>query len=69
MTFSLSECLATMTQFGNTSEITTNVSTYFSIHLSKKQKKGKCFGKKQKQNYGNQLLINVPNPVLLGYQR
>ena len=39
MTFSSSECSATTTQFGNTSEITTNVSTYSSIHLSENGKK------------------------------
>jgi hypothetical protein len=39
MTFSPSEYSATTTQFGNTSEIITNVSTYSSIHLSKNGKK------------------------------
>ena len=39
------ECLATATQFGNTSEITTNVSTYSSIHLSKNGKKEGALGR------------------------
>ena len=44
MTFLPSECSATTTQFGNTSEITTNVSTYSSIHLSRMRKR-KVLGK------------------------